>query len=581
MGKRTRWEPGERQQVKALPHKAPGRAPVGMVHLIGPLRIRTRDGFDCTPGGSVRKALFALLILSDRGTRSRAALQELLWAGRDPRRAAGSLRSALSSLRRELAPLGEDILETDTDTVTLNRARLGVDIDQYRSGALPMPDPDRAPDLLEGLDVGSEAREDFEDWLRLERSAWADLLDSPPDLSARAAAPAAPSGERQSPGLGLLSVVGDGLAPGLVPLCDEVLDFIAAETRVLCGSDIYDHRDGLSQRFTVGDAPGPAYLLQLHVRPLDSGAHLTLKVIETASRRALWNHRVACPDPGMLNMHHPVMAEFMSETIEHLATTILPGTEPGRGALYAPYQSLNMMFSLAPDAQVRAGTLLQSAWSETGDPVHLGLLSYLDTFKVGESWGRAVGNHPETADMAREGLSAGAFNGLYLTTAGYALFYLTDNTELAADMLMRAVEVAPAQAMAWDHLALFWHAQGRRDKARAAADRAVALGRFSPLRFAYDTTLSMVAHAEGDYESAIRFGRRALDRRPEYSSALRYVTAGLGLTGRVAEAEQMAQRILRLDPTFSAHRRTQGLLKLTDEQAGEALREGLLLAGLH
>ncbi|WP_226779695.1 hypothetical protein [Oceaniglobus trochenteri] len=546
------------------------------MQLVGPLRVRTADGRDCTPGGSLRKAMFAVLALSDRGSRSRIALQEMLWADRCPEKAAGSFRTALSVLRRELAPLGDDILRVDTHSVTLDRARLSIDVDQYRSGAAALPPSDRGLDLLEGLDAGGGGREDFEDWLRGERSAWADFVDLVPAVIA---APS-PRPVTARKGLGLLTVVGDGLCSDLEQRCDEVLDFIGAEARVLCDTDIYDHRDGHSRSFPDTAGNGPAHLLQLHVRPSGQGAYLTLKVIETATRRSLWNQRLECDDARMLNLHHPQMADFVSRAIEQLANSILPATDPTATAPHAPYQSLNMMFSLSPATLDLADSLLRNAWSETRDPVHLGLLSYLDTFRVGESWGRKVGVHHDTVDLAREGLSRGAFNGLYLTTAGYALFYLTDDNELAADLLTRAVEVAPAQALAWDHLALFWHTQGERAKARHAAERAVALGRFSPLRYAYDTTLSMVAHAEGDFQSAITYGRRALARKPEFSSALRYVTAGLGLLGRRDEAEAMAARILSIDPTFTARRMTQGMIKMVDREPADALQRGLILAGL-
>ncbi|WP_108482906.1 AfsR/SARP family transcriptional regulator [Oceaniglobus ichthyenteri] len=557
----------------------PGRGGAGHVQLVGPLRVRAAGGRDCTPGGTLRKAMFAVLALSEGGSRSRVTLQDMFWSGRDPKQAGGSLRTALSVLRRELAPLGADVLQIDTHTVTLNCAHLSIDVANYRTGANPAPDPETAPDLLEGLDAEGEAREGFEEWLRAQRVAWYDFLDAGAPVAA-AVPSTAPILAPPHPGLGLLCVAGDGLSPNLEQGCDAVLDFIGAEARVMCGTDIYDCRDGLSRRF--GDVPGagPAHLLQLFVRPMGQGARLTLKVIETATHRFLWDQRLDCSHPDMLDLHHPAMAEFISRAIEQLATSILPRSDPTHTAPYAPYQSLNMMFSLAPNTLERAGDILQSAWAETHDPVHLGLLSYLDTFRVGESWGKTVGNRPEAAEIAREGLVDGAFNGLYLTTAGYALFYLTDNVELAADLMIRAVEVAPAQALAWDHLALFWHTQGNRSKARFAAERAVALGRFSPLRFAYDTTLSMVAHAEGDFDSAISFGRRALARKPDFSSALRYVTAGLGLLGRTDEAEAMAQRILTLDPTFTADRKTQGLIKMADHEAGEALQKGLLLAGL-
>jgi len=557
----------------------PAALPRGHVQLVGPLRVQAADGRDCTPGGTMRKAMFAVLALSDGGRRSRAALQELLWGGREPRRAAGSFRTALSVLRRELAPMGDDVLTNDTHSVTLNRDLLSIDTVAYRAGRNPLPPSDRALDLLEGLDAEGDAREDFEDWLRTERSAWADFVDAadlaPPAVFLPPLPVVAPKR-----GLGLLTVVAEGVSPTCQHRCDEVLDFIGAEARVMCGTDIYDHRDGVSRSFPDLLGHGPAHLLQLHVRPLGQGVHLTLKVIETASRKSLWNQRLDCSAPDMLDLHHPAMAEFVSRAIEQLANSILPAADPTQTAGHAPYQSLNMMFSLSPQTLERAGQMLQSAWHETHDPVHLGLLSYLDTFRVGESWGRAVGNRPEAAEIAREGLNAGAFNGLYLTTAGYSMFYLTDNQELAADLLTRAVEVAPAQAMAWDHLALFWHTQGKRAKARHAAERAVTLGRFSPLRYAYDTTLSMVSHADGDFDAAVRFGRRALSRKPEFSSALRYVTAGLGLLGRHDEAEEMAQRILRLDPTFTADRKTQGLIKMVDREAGNRLQQGLILAGL-
>ncbi|TYB90714.1 hypothetical protein [Oceaniovalibus sp. ACAM 378] len=574
----------------------PERSPGGLVYLLGPLRVQTADGRDCTPAGVLRKALFAVLALSERGSRSRVTLQDMFWGAHPGARAAGSLRTALSTLKSELAPLGDDILRIDPQSVSLNCAALWIDTVAYRNQEVPLPGSGRMPDLLEGIDLGGADREVFEDWLRVERSAWDDFVDQAETVPVRPKLPAEVTKHHvitpdQEPrvqvklpeariGLGLLMVVGDGITPNLEQQCDDVLDAIGASARELCGADIYDYRDGIRHGFTDPAGRGAAHLLQLHVRTQGESVRLTLKVIETATRRSLWDQRVVCDSAEMVEVHEPKVAEFISRAIEQLAVSILPNADLSRSALHAPYQSLNMMFTLSPDALERAGLLLQSAWDETGDPVHLGLLCYLETFHVGESWGHAVARSADVTALTREGLNAGAFNGLFLTTAGYALFYLTDENELAGDLLTRAVEVAPAQALAWDHLALFQNARGNHAAARLAAGRAMALGRFSPLRYAYDTTLSMVAHAEGDLDAAVQYGRRALARKPEFSAALRYVTAGLGLMGRRAEAEQMAQRILRLDPDFTTLRSTQGLLKLANAGVPEELRKGLIMAGL-
>ncbi len=560
----------------------------GTLRLIGPLSLRTSDGTDCTPGGVVRKALLAVLALSPGGTRARPMLQSLFWGASDPQRAAGSLRSALSSLRRELAPLGP-ILEIDGHSVVLQLDRLDIDVQRYRAGTgAGPPDPD-GPDLLEGLDLAGPDREGFEDWLRIERSRWVDFLDAP--------TPAAPAGGLAPPdpawrppvrgGIGLLPVV--AAQPGLIDVGDGLLDMIAVEARTLLSAEIYDYRDG--ERGRTPDAVathathtgvafagiGPDHLMQISLTASGDSVRLALRLCEAGTGRMAWTRTVTAPAP--VPVDGPEIGGFLSLILEQLAATLSPmgggdGAMPG-----TPYQTLNLMFSLAPDALVRADRLLDRAWTETGAPIHLGLMTYLDTFRVGESWsaGEAARN---IAEATREGLDQGAFDGLYLTTSGYALAYLTDESELAGDLLTRAVELSPGMALAWRHLAMYHYFQGNYPQARAASDRAAIVGRFSPLRYCYDSAAALIAHATGDMASAVSAGRRALARQPGHSVALKVVTSALGLDGRIDEARETAVRIRAQDPTFTAHRRTAGTMRMKDATAVERMTAGLAAAGL-
>lgn len=557
-----------------------------LLRLIGPLRLVAPGGADCTPGGEVRKALLAVLALSPGGSRSRAVLKDMFWGAKDPKRAAGSLRSALTTLREELAPAG-GLLRIDGQSVTLDLAAVDVDVLAFRDGsAAAPPDPD-GPDLLEGIDLAGDDREGFEDWLRIERSRWVDFLDAP--------TPAAPGGRVAPPreavpapraGIGLLPVVCD--APVVAASGDAILDLIAAEARSLLHAEIYDYRDAM--RGPPGPAPapaagpgltlageGPAHLMQLSMQPAGSGLRLALRLCDAGTGRMAWTRTATAP-AGLL-LESAEVGGFLSLVLEQLAATLSPvggydGAAPG-----TPYQTMNLMFSLAPDALDRADDLLDRAYAQTGAPIHLGLMSYVDTFRVGESWSTASAVRDITA-LTREGLAGGSFDGLYLTTAGYALLYLTDEFELAADLLARAVEVSPGQAIGWDHLAMYHYFQGDYGQALAASERAAHLGRFSPLRYAYDTTLAIIAHATGDLDRATAMGRRALARQPGFSSALKVVASATGLKGDRAAAAGLAQQILQQDPSFRAGRRTPGMARMRDPEAARRMAAGLVAAGL-
>ena len=105
------------------------------------------------------------------------------------------------------------------------------------------------------------------------------------------------------------------------------------------------------------------------------------------------------------------------------------------------------------------------------------------------------------------------------------------------------------------------------------------LGRFSPLRFTYDTTLCMIATIKGDYATAVKHGERALALRPQFGAALRYTAASLGHLGEHDTARRLVSRLRALDPDFSSEWALAGRLALADDEAKSRLLIGLRKAG--
>jgi DNA-binding SARP family transcriptional activator/predicted ATPase len=136
------------------------------ISLLGPPRV-ARDGEAVSFDTRKATALLAHLALAER-PRSREALCELLWPGRDTEHARAALRRTLSTLR---SAVGEEWLETEGDSVALRRgAGLELDVARFRALAEDGDSTERLAaavelsrgELLEGFALRDSP--DFDAW---------------------------------------------------------------------------------------------------------------------------------------------------------------------------------------------------------------------------------------------------------------------------------------------------------------------------------------------------------------------------------------------------------------------------------
>lgn len=126
--------------------------------ISGVFRFFGPDGEDLTPSGQRTIAILAILLLSPGHQRSRKWIQDRLWSDRGEQQGAASLRQCVAQLRKALGK--------DNPLIVIERGTLALDPDVFR--ILP-PETDHDLQLFEGLDIRDN---EFEDWLRGERSRW-------------------------------------------------------------------------------------------------------------------------------------------------------------------------------------------------------------------------------------------------------------------------------------------------------------------------------------------------------------------------------------------------------------------------
>ena len=147
---------------------------IAKMYLCGGFRIAHCDGEDLTPRSRKTRCLMALLALSDGGTVSREKLAGLLWSRSAEEQARGSLRQSCKELRRLFKKCGQDTLNIDYQSISINRTRVWIDvleIERYARSHEPINQL-RAVELWRGDLLAGISSHDpvFDAWLEGERT---------------------------------------------------------------------------------------------------------------------------------------------------------------------------------------------------------------------------------------------------------------------------------------------------------------------------------------------------------------------------------------------------------------------------
>jgi hypothetical protein len=586
---------GGRPRRWPLNPAAVGGAGRPRINLLGTFQLLDATGLDRTPPSALLQALLAILVLSPDGRRSRSKLRDLLWSEMDAEHAAFNLRQTLRRLKVFLSSCGLDIVEIDGLTVQLKLATVTVDIFQFvddPAGALVLRRNfgSDLPEILEGLDLRSGVREDFEDWLRQERQLWWDRLEAIRDAEEIEPLPAGGvlPGRETTPLVALEAVKAPGFGVGLLPpiieagspeiqfLADGFIESVATALRDVALAEIYDYRDSGCLFAPADEGSGPPLLLRVRAHQEGSARVLALIAHRCGQRRLLWNWKVVVAEDDAAGLS---LMRFVNEAVDRVCETLVSLGADGESGI-TPYHALNMMFRLDSVSLGTARQMLERAYDETGDAVHLSLLAYLNSFRVGEHWltyDESV--RSETQGLVDAILETKPFNSLTLAMTGHACGYILHDNGLAIDLLERSTRLDASLAICWDHLALNYLYAGRLPDAERASMTAIQLGSFSPFRFTYDATMCMILTLKGDYEQAVNFGKRSLARRPSFGAPLRYTAISYAHLGESAAARRIVDHIRSMSSDFSVDWVHANRLAVIDPEAKSRLAIGLRKAG--
>jgi tetratricopeptide (TPR) repeat protein len=155
----------------------------------------------------------------------------------------------------------------------------------------------------------------------------------------------------------------------------------------------------------------------------------------------------------------------------------------------------------------------------------------------------------------------------------------TSRSDQAMAAFHEAIRLNPSYAPAYVLLGQMYLYSGLPEQAIGLAEKGIRLSPADPRLFIWLPALAGAHYQLSHYEEAVEIGRRAWALNRNWPAGLRYVVAGLGQLGRIADAQAALAELKALDPSLGF---VEGILtRLYSNRPGvDHFLEGLRKAGM-
>ncbi|KRD96325.1 hypothetical protein ASE63_11565 [Bosea sp. Root381] len=215
-------------------------------------------------------------------------------------------------------------------------------------------------------------------------------------------------------------------------------------------------------------------------------------------------------------------------------------------------QALDLLYKMDVDSFARARGLLQQAM--VLDPSYAPSFTYAalwHVLRVGELGSPDPdGDAKAAVERARAAIERDGNDALALAVYGHVQAYLLRDSVTALRFLDQAIEAGPSVAMAWTMSSAARGFVGNGPLAVQHGENGQRLAPADPYRFWHEGILAQAHYIAGDYDQAVSWARSAVAHNPSIRFTLRTLAASLAAAGRMTEATDAADRLMRVQPDF-------------------------------
>jgi len=376
------------------------------------------------------------------------------------------------------------------------------------------------------------------------------------------------------------SYFGDGLVEDVVGALAALPDFF-----VISRSSTLKYRESPPNIQTVASELGVRYVVWGSVRRRDERLRISAELTDAETLTAIETYQ---SEGGAAELF-----ELQDRLVERVVQTISPnirGAELRRIRRKRPenldaydylLRGLDLLYRLNRAEFDQAHAMFQQAIRLDDDYAAPYAFSALwHSAYILQGWSQDVAaDRAAVEQFASAALQRDPLDVWALALSGQLRALWFRDFDSAFDLLDRALRTSPSSAFAYARSSPVYSYVGDGAEGRGRAMQALRLSPFDPQIFFTHAVLGFAAYTEGDYDSAIAWGRRSYAENAKYTANLRTLAASLAAGGRIEEALRIGDALLALDPGFRVRSFCQNYAYREEERRNQ-LATHLLLAGL-
>lgn len=345
---------------------------------------------------------------------------------------------------------------------------------------------------------------------------------------------------------------GDGIVEDIVVSLAglrELLVISRASTLIYAGQRP-DPRD-------VGRTLGVRYVLMGSVRRSARTVRVSVQLCDSHTGACIWADSYAVPLGDLFEVQDEIVGQVVAGIAPNVRSAELRQALRKRPENFSSYdhtlRALECIHSLDRARFMRARGFLDQAMAAAPDfamPVAWTARWY--SLCIGQGWSDQAQKDADIGvGYAAKAIELDRHNALALATFGHMKSFLFHDYDSAMIYLDRARAACPNSATAWSLSSATMTYLGRGEDAVRYAERGLRLSPYDRSLFLSYFFLGLACYGAGRYDEAVKWCRLSLSENPLYTATLRILAAALAAVGDVGRSREVAQEMLKLEPSFS------------------------------
>lgn len=302
----------------------------------------------------------------------------------------------------------------------------------------------------------------------------------------------------------------------------------------------------------------------------------------TQDATPVWSKTVDLPTDRLDQLDERVTAQIVSEidpVIHYIEGR--PRTRDNDDAIGCVLRAIPLMYTMERAKYEEAGRLIEHArLMEPDNAMVLAWAAYWRVYYVGQGWAADPKAEADIAlDYARRATQLDPNNAEALGIYAHIWAFLHKDPEMALHYFGMALKLNRHLPFIYAFMAVTYCYLGEPEKALARVKRCQELTSTQPFFSFYINPEAIALMMKGDYEEAVKVGRRVIESTPEYGNGYKPLIAALGHLGRRKEAKRYVDRLLAIEPRFTVKGFAAGY-PFQREDTRDHYVQGLRLAGI-